>query len=62
MMKILKSIHWNPPVQGFWRLRIPPWEPVEMQKMNILNFVFIVVKMCSNELKGITKVILIGIV
>ena len=30
--KILKSIHWNPPVQGVWRFHIPLWGPVEMQK------------------------------
>ena len=52
--KILKSIHWNPPVQGVWKFHIPPWGPVEMQKIKILNFVLIVVKMCSNELKRTT--------
>ena len=30
------------------------WGPVEMQKMKILNFVLIVVKMCSSELKRAT--------
>ena len=44
----------EPPVQGVWRFHIPPWGPVEMQKMKILNFVLIVVKMCSNELKRTT--------
>ena len=24
MITILKSIHWNPPVQGLWRFHIPP--------------------------------------
>ena len=24
MMKILISIHWNPPVQGVWRFHVPP--------------------------------------
>ena len=52
----------DPPVQGVWIFHIPPWGPVEMQKMKILNFVLIVVKMCSNELKRTTYVILIGIV
>ena len=40
MIKILKSIHWNPPVQGVWKFHIPQWGPVEMQKIKILNFVF----------------------
>ena len=44
----------EPPVQGVWRFYIPPWGPIEMQKMNILIFVLIVVKMCSNELKRTT--------
>ena len=42
----------EPPCTGVWKFHIPPWGPVEMQKMKILNSVLIVVKMSSNELKS----------
>ena len=50
----INSLEPPPPVQGVWKFHIPPWGPVEMQKIKILNFVLIVVKMCPNELKRTT--------
>ena len=41
----------EPPCTGGLKTPHTPIIPVEMQKMKILNFVLIVVKMCSNELK-----------
>ena len=52
----------EPPCTGGLKITHTPMGPLQMQKMKILNFVLIVVKMCSNELKGTNKVILIGIV
>ena len=30
----------EPPVQGVWKFHIPPWGPVEMQKIKIFEFCF----------------------
>ena len=44
----------EPPCTGGLKIPHTLWGPVEMQKIEILNFVLIVVKMCSNELKRTT--------
>ena len=54
---LLKYEGWlyNIRVQGVWKFHIHPWGPVEMQKIKILNFVLIIVNMCSNDLKRTTR-------
>ena len=44
----------EPPCTGSLKIPHTLWGPVEIQKFKILNFVLIVVKMCSNELKRTT--------
>ena len=52
----------EPPCTGGLKNPHTPWRPVKMQKIKILNFVLIVVKVCSSELKRTNEVILIGII
>ena len=47
----MKSIHWNPPPTGGLKIPHTPIGTCKMQKIKILNFVSIVVKMCSKELR-----------